>query len=499
VSLRLRLTLLNSLILLLVGGALVAAVYAVLSRNLQQQLDMSLRDQAQLYAANTSLWFDRGARRPRGVILPSLQRFTAGQTFIQVLTREGEIQARSQNLDDDVLPLPLEARRTAVAGREWFGQVEVDDQLLRQYVAPLRVGGTSEETPTMLVIQVARPLATLTQTLRALQVAVLAVGSVGVLVSLVAGWLLARAALRPIDRLATTADAIGARRDFSLRVPEPPSDHDEVGRLASAFNRMLGELQASHEQLGASLVAQRRFVADASHELRTPLATLRGNVELLQYMARAEGLDDARQEEILRDLGAESQRMGRLIGDLLLLAQADAGQHLTLRPLDVAMVVREAVRSARVLRDDVRLDDSNVEDGLWVNGHEDRLRQVMLILLDNALKYSPPGGQVTLAARHAPGGGIDVRVSDTGPGIPIEEQGRIFDRFYRGAAGRSGEGTGLGLSIARWIVEEHHGRIEVASEPGGGATFSVWLPGASASNGRNGNLAAQRGAKAAMR
>jgi two-component system OmpR family sensor kinase len=293
--------------------------------------------------------------------------------------------------------------------------------------------------------------------------------------------LLARAALRPIDELANTADAIGAERDFGRRVSLQDSPRDEIGRLAEAFNRMLGELQAAHEQLGAALAAQRRFVGDASHELRTPLATLRGNVELLRHMAATSPPGDDRQAAILDDLAAEAGRMGRLVADLLLLAQADAGQHLTLRPLDLAEVARDAARAARLLRDGATLEVADLTDGLWVSGHEDRLRQVLVILLDNALKFTPAGGHVTLEAERTRRNDDDwilVRVADTGPGIPRGEQERIFDRFYRGAAARSVEGTGLGLAIARWIVEEHRGTIKVASTPGEGTVFSVRLPAA---------------------
>ena len=207
-----------------------------------------------------------------------------------------------------------------------------------------------------------------------------------------AGWLLARTALHPIDRLAQTADAIGAARDFGRRVPVASERPDEIGRLGMAFNRMLGELQAAHEQVATALVAQRRFVADASHELRTPLATLRGNVDLLRQMIADLGDADTQETAILDDVSAEAERMSRLVADLLLLAQADAGQHLTLRPLDVGPVARDAARAARLLRDDVAGRGGALPDDLWVRGHADRLRQVLMILLDNAVKHAPPVG-----------------------------------------------------------------------------------------------------------
>jgi signal transduction histidine kinase len=167
--------------------------------------------------------------------------------------------------------------------------------------------------------------------------------------------------------------------------------------------------------------------------------------------------------------------MGRLVSDLLLLAQADAGQHLTLQTLDIGAVGLAVARSARALRPDVQIDVVGDWDGLWVRGDADRLRQVLLILVDNALKVTPPGGRVTLGAARQ-GEAIVLSVIDSGPGIAVQERSRIFDRFYRRHRARSGEGTGLGLVIARWIVDEHNGRIEVVSIPGAGATFRVHLP-----------------------
>jgi signal transduction histidine kinase len=328
------------------------------------------------------------------------------------------------------------------------------------------------------MIAVARPLSSLNQSLQSLQTSFLLVGAAGVLVSLVAGWLLARAALRPIDRLAAAAHAIGASRDFARRVPEGADRPDEVGRLAREFNLMLGQLQAAYNQLEAALSAQRRFVADASHELRTPLAVLRGNLDLLgntlpEVTERTEAPGD-----LLADMQSETERMGRLVSDLLLLAQADAGQHLSLAPLEVAPLVRDAFRAARFIREGVELRLGEMAEGAWVAGDADRLKQVLLILLDNALKYTPVGGRVGLEARVS-GPRVVLCVSDTGPGVPAAERTRIFDRFYRADVARGRGGAGLGLAIAKWIVDEHHGTLSVESNGEGarpGSVFSVSLP-----------------------
>jgi signal transduction histidine kinase len=392
--------------------------------------------------------------------------------FIQVVGPDGEVQSRSGNLRGQNLPLDPTALQNALRGLSWFDVANVDGQSVREYVAPIRVGGGGSAPG---VIQVARPTASIDQSLGALQTSLLLVGAGGVLVSLIAGWFLARTALGPIDRLAAAAQAIGSARDFGRRVPVPRGG-DEVARLAREFNGMLGHLAAAFGQVEGALAAQRRFVADASHELRTPLSVVRGNLDLL---ALSEAEDERLQP--LADARAETERMGRLVSQLLLLAQADAGQHLTLARVDLPAVLHNAFRAARFFRDDVELCLTGVPESAWVMGDADRLEQVLLILLDNALKFTPPGGRVTLGAEplveHGRSG-IVVRVTDTGPGVPAHEHERIFERFARVDRARGGAGgAGLGLAIGRWIVAEHGGRISIDEcAEHGGCVFSVWLP-----------------------
>ncbi|MBI4494523.1 MAG: HAMP domain-containing histidine kinase [Chloroflexi bacterium] len=481
-SLGLRLTLLNGLVLLLAIGAFATIAYATQRQALGSSLDASLQDQARWFGDNASLGFDRPRGRPPSVVFPNPQRFAAPDVFVQITTRDGELVARSRNLDEDTLPSSPEMLRRALAGEEWFADIDMDGQPLRLFVAPLRIARPVDEGgPIVGMIQVARPLAPLHSTLRTLQTTFLSLGALGVLASLGVGWLLARAALRPIDRLAATAHAIGAAQDFGRRVPVRPERRDEVGRLAEEFNRMLAQLQAAYQQLEAALAVQRRFVADASHELRTPLTSLRGNVEVLRRMVALSQspAGSEEQEQLLADVAAETERLARLVGDLLLLARADAGQHLALAPTELGPLVRDAFRAARFLREGVHLRLGDVPQGIWVAGDADRLKQLLLILLDNALKYTPSGGRVAIDARslaRAGADGVAIRVADTGPGIPSGEQARIFERFYRSDSVRGHGGSGLGLAIARWIVDEHRGAIELDSAPGHGSTFTVWLP-----------------------
>lgn len=242
---------------------------------------------------------------------------------------------------------------------------------------------------------------------------------------------------------------------------------DEVGRLAATFNGML-------ERLERAFAAQQRFVADASHALRTPLTAIQGNVELL-----LNGIHDPTEQRIsLQAIRQETGRLSRVVSDLLLLAQADAGQSFQHVPVEMMTIVLDVYPQARTLADGVTVSLGHEDIGL-VAGDPDRLKEVVLNLTDNAIKYTPVGGQVTLSV-YEDGDWVQVEIADTGQGIPPEHLQHIFERFYRvpGVKARAGRpaGTGLGLPIAQWIIESHGGRLTVASEVGRGTTFTIWLP-----------------------
>jgi signal transduction histidine kinase len=283
-------------------------------------------------------------------------------------------------------------------------------------------------------------------------------------VAAIIGWFLARRAMRPVDRMTRTARAIGHSADLSSRLPEL-KQRDELGRLATTFNEVL-------ERLEGSVAVQRRFLADASHELRTPLATIRTNVEAL---LRGAVDDPAARDESLRAIARETDRTGRLVADLLALAHADAGQPLARRPVELDALLLDVYHQERRLASGVELRLGDLEP-VEVEGDEDRLKQLLLNLVDNALRYASPGGSVTLDLVRN-GASAVLRVRDTGPGIPPEHLPHIFDRFYRVDQPRSRQrgGTGLGLAICKWVAEAHGGRIEVASQVGLGSTFTVTL------------------------
>ena len=293
----------------------------------------------------------------------------------------------------------------------------------------------------------------------------------GAAVALIAGWLLASRALRPVASLTDTARSVARSGDLKRRVPSPVH-RDELGRLAATFNEMLDSIEA-----GAK--AQQRFVADASHELRAPLTAIQANLELLERLPEMTAAD---RKEATSEASRESRRLARLVSDLLILARADAGAPLRRERVALDSLALEAMSEIRHLAAGQRLDIERVEP-VVVPGDEDRLKQLLIILLDNAIKYTPAHGTVTLSVRHS-ASAAEVVVRDTGVGITAMDLPHVFERFYRAdpARGRDPGGTGLGLSIAQWIAERHGGRISISSEPANGTTVTVRLPTAGATD-----------------
>ena len=341
-----------------------------------------------------------------------------------------------------------------------FGVLSIAGQRWRAYVLPLRQDGAIAGYVAALT-----PLGRLDATIQAYRGMLLALGLAGLAGALLGSWAIAGGALAPIAQLIHTARAITHSRDLARRV-ETPRYHDELGRLAATFNAMLASIEAAYQ-------AQQRFVSDASHELRAPLTAIQGNLELL---CRHPDMPEADRAVALEEASREAQRLTRLVAELLALARADGGVALQRRPVDLDVVVLDAFRTARQLARGQTLLLEPFEPA-QVAGDEDRLKQLLLILLDNALKYTPAEGQVTLGLRHC-GAAVEILVRDTGVGIPATDLPHVFERFYRAdpARGRDPGGTGLGLPIARWIAQQHGGDVTLVSEPGRGTTATIRLP-----------------------
>jgi signal transduction histidine kinase len=289
---------------------------------------------------------------------------------------------------------------------------------------------------------------------------------ISIAVAALVGWFSTRQALAPLKAVTQTALQITRADDLSRRISYQGSADDEVGQLITAFNQTLGRLESLFN-------TQRRFIADVGHELRTPLTVIKGNVDLMRRMGNTD-------EESLGSIESEVDRLTRLVGDLLLLAQAESGKlPLDRRIVELDTLVLEAIQQMSVLARDKLALRLGEFDQVQVCGDQDRLKQVLVNLMGNAINYAPKGGEVIIGLGKM-GEQARLTVFDTGPGIPAEDLPHVFERFYRGEKSRTrsreGKGFGLGLSIAYWIVRNHGGRIEVDSKEGMGTTFCVWLP-----------------------
>lgn len=464
-TLRCRLTLWYTAVLAFTLLLLSGLIYALLSHYLEQEVGYSLASKAQEVVR--SIKVKSRFLRQQGIILPDVNVFSSPDTFLQVVDLEGEIVARSRNLGNQYLPVDEDTLAQVVKGSAFFETRQVGSQVLRLYNLPLYLG----DQPVGL-LQVGRLLHPILTILSRLRQILLLLSMLVLIIAASLGYFLARAALSPIDRMTHIAGEISEGRDLARRLPyEGPMD--EVGRLAATFNGMLARLQSAYLRLEEAYAAQRRFVADVSHELRTPLTTIRGNIELLQHMA-ATGTPP--EPEALADIASEAERMSRLLNNLLTLARADAGFTLERQPLDIGQLLQEVARQAPFLgQASFSFSGLSELEGCLILGNQDFLKQLFFILLDNAFKYTPHDGTVTLEAT-LQDKEIIISVADTGTGIPPEDLPRIFERFYRGEYSRRYGGTGLGLAIARWIVEQHGGKIEVESQPGQGSTFTLYLP-----------------------
>lgn len=455
-SLRARLALLYTLLL---GGLLLIfglTVYGVVTVNLRNVIDTSLTQTFNTILADINETTQvETVRDLEDVALPSLD--LTGDVFVQAWSRDNRLL--SSNIPQQ-FTRPLDPRGLQSSVPE-FRDIFINDVHLRVLTVPLDLGGRPIGT-----LQLATSLDVVDATQNTL-VTVLIIGSaIAMVVAGLAGWLSTRRALAPLQAVTQTALQITRADDLSRRILyQGPSD-DEVGQLIHAFNQTLGRLENLFN-------TQRRFIADVGHELRTPLTVIKGNVDLMRRM----GCSD---DESLVSIEDEVDRLTRLVGDLLLLAQAESGKlPLDIRTVELDTLVLEAMQQMRVLaREKLKMRLADI-DQVLVCGDRDRLKQVLVNLIGNAIKYTPPGGEVVVGLGKADNQ-AQITVSDTGPGIPEEDLPYVFERFYRGEKSRTrskdGKGFGLGLSIAYWIVRNHGGTIEVDSKLGQGTTFCVWLP-----------------------
>jgi signal transduction histidine kinase len=450
-SLRTRLTLLYSTLfggILLIFGVL---VYLVVSAVLFEEVDKTLRSTVNNILTNSRV---ESIGSLGQVELPSLQLTT--NVYLQYWDSLGVLQNATENILN--LQEPLDPPDLA-AFSPIFQNTYIDTVHLRVLTVPLvaksrRVG----------VLQAAVNLELVDSVRSSLLYTLLVLALISIMLAGAASWFSLGQALRPLEIATDTAEQITRADDLSRRIPYDGPPDDEIGTLTRAFNRSL-------EQLERLFSAQQRFLADVSHELRTPLTVIKGNADLIRKL----GADD----ESLDSIRDEADRLTRMVGDLLMLAQAESGKiPLKLLPVEVDSLLLEVFHEMRVLAGNkVTLKLPEIDQAL-VNGDRDRLKQVLLNLISNAIYYTPPGGEVSVSMAKTEQD-VLLWVRDTGPGIPPEDLPHIFERFYRGEKSRTRSklsGFGLGLSIAYWIVEHHGGKISVESTQGAGTTFTVRLP-----------------------
>ncbi|MDF2626388.1 MAG: two-component sensor histidine kinase [Symbiobacteriaceae bacterium] len=390
--------------------------------------------------------------------LPDMNSLGDKSTFVLVRTANSVIDKSSNVLG--MFPLPDAARN----GTETYTtERDLSGETYRLYTMPMYTVGFAP-----VYVQVADNLNTLDIAADRVRLPLGIGTTVFVALAAIAVWFVSGRAIEPIEKVATAAEMIGESADLSLRVPYQGPE-DEVGRLVATFNDMLDQLQGMYGRLAASIDTQQRFVADASHELRTPLTIIRGNID---YLQRAKVLDP----EALADMASESERLSRMVDELLTMARADAGQEMQLQPLMLGPLVGEACRKAQAMPHTVAFQTELPEalDLIAVKGNGEWLTRMLLILIDNAFKYTPSGSVTVRAGRQ--GDGVVVQVQDTGMGISREDLPHVFERFYRADRARARGGAGLGLAIAQWAATTHHGRLTVESELGKGSTFTLWLP-----------------------
>ena len=446
-----------ALLLLLLGGFL----YVALDRYLTSQALSLLRAQA---GPLQRLVADQQLRQPqelRLIVNQIVERPAATGVGVWVLGPNGQLVGRSQAAADQGLSQSaVEQLRGIARGRgEDHVTVTASGERFMLLLRPLQVQGRF-----LGALVLTTSLAPVDATLHGFVTILL----IGIGATLLAGSLIVivvtRLGLRPLRKMGGIAQRI-AEGDLSQRVNEDEGTQ-EVSELARSFNYMAGKLQAAWQ-------AQRLFAADASHELRTPLTSIAGYIDVLNKGAKD---DPGTLDHILGAMRDEVDRMTRLVRDLVSLARLDANDQLRLERLDLTSLVEEVCQQTRAMAPDREIN-LHAAEGAWVEADADRMRQVLLNLADNAIKYTPPQAQVEFAVQRYDST-VQVSVADTGPGISPKDREHLFDRFYRAEQSRTREkgGAGLGLAIAKKIVEAHRGSISVDSPPQGGTVFSVRLP-----------------------
>lgn len=451
-------TSLLTLTFLLLGGI----AYGLLAYSLSRDMDSALNGVAQVMAQKTRMGGNASFPSDVDELFRRFFGFSPLDRYIDIFDPRGRRDARQARTRSHDLPLSPRALKSASQGLPTFETVKAAGPYpVRVLTMPVTEAGRVTN-----LVRVGMSLENMHQTRRRFLLIMAAVLPLGLLLAGGGGWLLARRALRPVDRMTRTARRIsGEHLDERLQETETG---DELDRLAKTLNDMLGRLDDAFHQM-------RQFSADASHELQTPLTILKGEMEVALRSQRS----PAEYQRVLQSGLEEIDRINHLVAGLLLLARADAGVlRLDMQPVALKELLQEICEQIKVVADNHAVSlYPRLAEAVFVRGDREHLRRLLLNLVDNAVKYTPAGGSVTLSLQ-SDNDWASLRIADTGIGLSKDEQQRIFSRFHRATdtRGRDQKGVGLGLSIASSIVRAHGGSIHVESTPGQGSTFTVRLP-----------------------
>lgn len=462
-SIRFKLTVWYAAVMVLVLIFFGSTLYLTMSRALYTEVDSRIKGMAEVMASSSHTFPSHFDLAQLDMMVAENLGFKNQGKFIQIMDNTGTVGQTSVSLSPHPLPISITAIKRAANKEMSFDTLKVErlKYPIRMITYPIIENGEVAN-----ILQIGTSLETLQNTLHVLFLTII----FGILASLAlasfGGWFMAKKSLSPVNDITIAARTITAKNlDQRIEVANP---NDEVGRLAETFNEMIFRLNNSFRQIN-------QFSSDVSHELRTPLTIMRGEMEVAMRTQRT----PEEYKEVIASGLEEVERMSLMVEELLLLSKTEHGE-LKLNVSTVALrrlleaIYDNATALARGKGISISIQSN---DEVYIEGDEMRLRQVLLNLVDNAVKYSPSGGKVELSlTRNKEYAHISVK--DTGLGIAKEEQEKIFGRFYRVDASRSREvgGTGLGLSICKWITEAHGGKISVVSDIGKGTTFTVSLP-----------------------
>ena len=459
-TLRTRLTLWYTAFLTGMLGLLGVVALTLLDRGLRDNVDSSLKSVAQSIAesvrtsARSGPSLDEALEALFGPLVPD--------RFYRLLDPFGRPDPRLVPRARTQFPLSPQALRNAENGQVTYETL----QLTGVSAAPVRLFTMPviERGRILHFVQVAMPLDSVEHARSRFLFILLILTPFALGGSGIGGWFLARRAFAPVEAMVATAHQISAE-DLARRL-NAPERKDELGRLAEVLNDMLARLERS-------FTAVRQFSADAAHELRTPLTILKGELEIASRSPQSE----EEYRRVLTSCLEEVDRLSALVEDLLFLARSDSGNvSLPQTPVNLADILDDVTPAISVLAEEAGIACTvSPAQSLWVRGSESLLFRLVFNLGENAIKYTPAGGKVAITLDKDHDNAV-LTVTDTGPGVALEEQGRIFDRFYRGDQARSRGGTGLGLALSRSIVLVHNGHLTLTSTLGEGSTFRVTLP-----------------------